>query len=383
LGAKLKVLHVYRTYYPDTQGGGQEVIRQICESTKAFDVESRVFTPSEDPRPKEVMVDDHKVVRVKLNFEIASCGFCLTGFGEFRSQVAWADVIHYHFPWPFADVMHFSQRVQKPTVITYHSDIVRQQSVMRFYSPLMRRFLSSMDRIVATSSNYRDSSEVLCQFQHNVDVVPIGIDEASYPSVDQSILKSTKEKYGEGFFLFVGVLRYYKGLHILLEASQNADFKVVIAGFGPLEAALKRQALDLNLANVTFAGKVTDEEKVVLLTLCRGVVFSSHVRSEAFGVSLIEGAMFGKPLVSAETGTGTSYVNQHKETGLVVEANDVAALSEALTYLHENESEAWQLGQGARKRYDNLFTGKRMAQGYVNIYQSLVDTEPSQVAETS
>ena len=36
----LKVLHVYRTYFPDTQGGLEEVIRQICLNTRAEGVES-------------------------------------------------------------------------------------------------------------------------------------------------------------------------------------------------------------------------------------------------------------------------------------------------------------------------------------------------------
>ncbi len=37
------------------------------------------------------------------------------------------DVVHYHFPWPFMDLAHFMARVNKPTVVTYHSDIVRQK----------------------------------------------------------------------------------------------------------------------------------------------------------------------------------------------------------------------------------------------------------------
>ena len=50
----MKVLHVYRTYFPDSQGGLEEAIRQICLNTQSEGVESRVFFLSKNPRPKLV-----------------------------------------------------------------------------------------------------------------------------------------------------------------------------------------------------------------------------------------------------------------------------------------------------------------------------------------
>jgi len=313
------------------------------------------------------------VVRVKLNFEIASCGFCLTGLNEFKKQVEWADLVHYHFPWPFADLMHLAVSQNKPTIITYHSDIVRQKMVARIYSPLMNRFLSSMDRIVATSPNYLKSSPVLGQYQNKVSAIPIGIEEASYPDVAKDILTTCKSRYGEGFFFFIGVLRYYKGLHLLIDACKNADFKVVIAGAGPLEQKLKSQVKDLGLNNIQFAGRISDEEKMAMYQLCRGVIFSSHIRSEAFGVTLLEGAMCSKPLITAETGTGTSFVNKDGETGIVVEANSAKALGDAMQVLHADATMAENMGRNARMRYEQLFTGKKMGERYAGLYRVVLD----------
>lgn len=56
-------------------------------------------------------------------------------------------------------------------------------------------------------------------------------------------------------FLFVGVLlRYYKGLHILLQAAQGQGWPIVIAGAGPIEAELKAQAAALGLQQVRISG---------------------------------------------------------------------------------------------------------------------------------
>ena len=370
----MKVLHVYRTYFPDTQGGLEEVIRQICLNTVCQGVESRVFTLSRHPEPANLLVDQSRVVRVKQAFEVASCGFCFGGLSEFAVQVAWADVVHYHFPWPWGDAMHMLAGKGKPSVVTYHSDIVRQQTLQFFYRPLMYRFLGSASRIVATSPNYFATSDVLRRFSDRVEVIPIGIEEASYPAAQltDAAMERTRQLYGEGFFLFVGVLRYYKGLHILLEAMKDANYRVVIVGSGPVEEELRAQALQLGLDNVIFGGYVDDDQKMALFRLCCGVVFPSYLRAEAFGVTLLEGAMCSKPLISAEIGSGTSHINIHEDTGLVIPPGCPRALREAMDFLYYNPRRARQMGRRARQRYENLFTGETMGVRYAKTYRQVV-----------
>src|SRR5690606_1882198 len=115
-----------------------------------------------------------------------------------------------------------------------------------------------------------------------------------------------------------------------------APYRIVIAGSGPIEGELKRQAAELNLRNVHFLGHVSDREKVALFKLSRAVVFPSYLRSEAFGVTLLEGAMFGRPLISTEIGSGTSHVNIHGETGLVVPPGSPKALRAGMDRLYED-----------------------------------------------
>ena len=368
---KLRVLHVYRTYFPDTQGGLEEVIRQICRNTKEQGIESRVFMLSDNPVPAVIEREEVQVHRFHRTFEIASCGVSIGALSGFKQLVGWADVVHYHFPWPFADLLHLLGRVSKPSLLTYHSDVVRQKTLLRFYRPLMRAFLNKVDVIVPTSENYFASSNELGRYSEKIDVIPIGLDEETYPSVSNEELSAVRERVGEGFFLFVGVLRYYKGLHILIDALQNTSLQCVITGAGPIETELKEQATKLGLKNVKFLGYVSDSEKVALYQLCRAVVFPSHLRSEAFGVTLIEGAMFGKPLISCEIGTGTTYVNADGETGIVVPPANAKALREAMLQLDEDEALAGSLGKAARSRYERLFTGRLMGERYAQLYKKL------------
>ena len=368
----MRVLHVYRTYFPETQGGLEEAIRQICLNTAPLGVESRVLCTSKTTRPRVVRRDEAIVFRARRTGEIASCSLSTEAFPMFRHLLKWTNVVHYHFPWPLADVMHFTGRVRVPTVVTYHSDIVRQRILGRVYAPLMRRFLGSVDRIVCTSPNYLASSKVLKRFRNQVDVVPIGLDEESYPRANDALIKRTRDKYGSGFFLFIGVLRYYKCLHILLEAMRGASYRAVIVGSGPLERELKAQCQRLALSNVTFTGYVPDPTKVALLKECRAVVAPSYLRAEALGVALLEGAMAGRPLVTTEVGSGTSHVNIQGETGLVVEPRSPKAFRDAMDTLHHEPKLAQTLGTGARCRFERFFNGRLMGERYADIYANLL-----------
>jgi glycosyltransferase involved in cell wall biosynthesis len=368
----MKVLHFYKTYLPDTIGGLEQSINQIARGTSKYGVEVEVLTLSPNVVDRVIKVDQHLVHRCRSNFEIASTPFSLSAFYRFRQLVDKADLVHYHFPYPFTDILHFMTRVKKPTVVTYHSDIVKQKYILKLYRPLKLCFLNSVDHVVATSPNYLESSKVLSQIKGEVSVIPLGIDKATYPDATEEKLKYWKERFGGKFFLFIGVIRYYKGLHILVEAMRNSDFPVLIVGAGPIEKELKMHAEKLGIRNLHFLGFLADEDKYALLELCFAVLFPSHLRSEAFGISLLEGAMYGKPLISSEISTGTTYINIDKETGVVVPPSDPIALREAMDFLWNNPDVAREMGKKAELRYWALFTADRMAKSYVSLYQKLL-----------
>jgi rhamnosyl/mannosyltransferase len=375
----MRVLHFYKTYYPDSLGGIEQVIRQLCKGTGKLGVHNEVLSLSRQQNLAPYELDGTMVYRVPQDFEIASNACSLAAIGELARRAREADVVHYHFPWPFMDLAHFVARIRKPSVVTYHSDIVRQKHLLRLYQPLKHRFLQSVDTIVATSPNYLASSAVLDRYRDKTRVITYGLDRSTYPEPSQELMDKWRAKVGDKFFLFVGVLRYYKGLHILLDAVEKLDYPVVIVGAGPIEQELKSHADRLGLKHVHFVGALDDPDKVALLRLCYAVAFPSHLRSEAFGISLLEGAMFGKPMISSEIGTGTTYINVDGQTGLVVPPSDPQALGAAMRTLWENPALAAQMGERAAERYRELFTSEQMAAGYTALYEELVARHAGQL----
>jgi glycosyltransferase involved in cell wall biosynthesis len=367
----IKVLHFYKTYYPNTFGGVEQVIYQIAEGGLDKGVESTVLSLSKKSMPA-MKIGKHDSIYSKTTLEFASTPLSLSVFKDFARLAEQADIIHYHFPWPLMDIAHFVCRIKKPSLVSYHSDIVKQKSLFRAYKPLMNAFFNSVDHIVASSPNYVASSQTLQQFKNKVTIIPYGLDERSHPEVSQEKRDEWFESFGNRFFLFIGAFRYYKGLHVLIEAAKDAPYPVVIVGSGALEAELKKQAQASNTHNIHFVGAVDDIDKAALLQLCSAIVFPSHLRSESFGITLLEGAMYSKPMISCEIGSGTTYVNIADKTGLVTPPDDPKALREAMDKLWFHPELAEELGQNAGKRYREIFTAEQMADKYIQLYKAML-----------
>lgn len=366
----MKVLHIYRTCYPETFGGLENAIRYICKSCIPFDIECKILALGEK-KSDRYMHDGTEIILVKKTFEIVSNGFSFGLFTKFLELSKWADIIHYHYPWPTGDLLSLLAP-NKKSVITYHSDIVRQKFLKLLYSPLERLALNNANAIIATSPQYAKSSPTLTKYKHKVQIIPLCIDPDAYPEPTSQELLQTRDKYGEGFFLFIGALRYYKGLDYLLSAAKKIpDCNIVIAGEGPLKAELKQRINTEDITNIQLIGLVTEVEKCCLLTLAHAFVFPSHLRSEAFGVSLLEAQLFSKPIISCEISTGSSYVNINLNTGLTVEAKNPTNLARSMSKLNAEHHLAKKLGCQGKERLKKLFNLEKTGAQHNYIYEAL------------
>lgn len=116
----MRVLHVYKTYYPDTYGGIEQVIYQLSQGCARRGIAADVFTFSPDKDTGPVAYEDHRVIYNKQLFEISSTPFSLKALKRFKLIKDDYDIINYHFPFPFMDMLHLSARPDARTVVTYH-----------------------------------------------------------------------------------------------------------------------------------------------------------------------------------------------------------------------------------------------------------------------
>ncbi len=369
----MKVAHLFKTYFPDTQGGLQEVIRQIASYTTRYGIENIIYTVSPDPKPQVIERSEGKVVRYPLSIDVASTPFSFQFARNAAHIFNSADILHFHFPWPFSEILYLMTGwIHKPSLVTYHSDIIKQKNLKKFYDPFMNAFLRKVNVIVPTSVNYLNSSVDLRPFRSKCQTISLFLGEHRFKVSDPKYEENIRARFGDDFFLFVGVLRYYKGLQYLIPAMKDVPKNLIVVGIGPEREKLEKLTKQYSLKNVFFVGFIPDEEVVSFYRLARAIVFPSSERSEAFGMTILEALMMGKPIISTELGTGTSYANKHHVTGLVVPPKDVIALKEALMTFAQNDDLILEYGKNASKRFEENFTSEINGKMYVDLYEQLL-----------
>jgi rhamnosyl/mannosyltransferase len=105
----------------------------------------------------------------------------------------------------------------------------------------------------------------------------------------------------------------------------------------------------------------------VLFSLADCFVLPSTHQTEAFGIVLTEAMASGTPIISTELGTGTSWVNQNGETGIVVPPQDSSALAKAIVYLAEHSDERKSMSVKSLARAKRFFEEEMMLDAYSNI----------------
>lgn len=363
----MKIVHIFKHAFPDVIGGIEKVMDDLAHDQAQHGHDVVVIATSKYLKPTVMQRNGYTIYFCKPNLTVASTPFSMEMVFTVRKQVIDADIINSHFPYPFGDLCLLLSKTNAKIVVTYHSDIVRQRFLKVMYWPLMQLAFKRVSIIIATSKNYLLTSSFLKKKKQIVNVIPIGIQDKL-----NTIKADPNATSFKNYFIFIGEFRYYKGLHILIEAASNVNNDILIVGAGPIKDELIAKVNQLNLKNVHFLGRLSDNEKQIYLQNALAVVFPSHMRSEAFGITLVEGAMNGKPMISCEIGTGTSYINLDKVTGIVCQPRNVKEFTDAMNLLANNKKMTQKMGAAARKRYLKFFQLKNMTSRYLTLYEELL-----------
>ncbi len=367
----MKILHIYKTSYPMSFGGIEETIDMLARggTKKKITVDVLAFSKNRHI----IQHNGSKIYFLKQNFFIASTPFSFTCFKEFKKIVIKYDIIHFHYPFPFGDILLLYLsilRISKPIILTYHSDIVRQKFLKIIYEPIRLIFFKQVKKIIYTSQNYYNNSDILRKYKSKSLLIPIGIDIKEIRKIDKNLISYWKKKLPKKFFLFIGSARKYKGLKYLIKAAMKYDFNVVISC---TEREVKRLYNDLKMSNnIFFLGSISHEDKKVIISLCDCLVLPSILRSEAYGIVLLEASALKKPLISTELGTATSLININNVTGYVVPHSNTEKLSEAMFKIFSDSKRARYFGNNAYERSKKIFDYDSMINSYIKIYTEIL-----------
>jgi glycosyltransferase involved in cell wall biosynthesis len=371
----MRVLHIYKDYAP-VMGGIENHIGDLARGLRRAGVDAQVLVTSRGQQTEQAVLDGVPVTKAARLFSVSSAPVSLAFYPLLYRMEQGLDIAHAHLPYPPGELGQLFLGRSRRFVVTYHSDIVRQKVLGALYRPFLWQVLRRAHLIAVSNPAYARTSPFLAAFPEKCRVIPFGIDAAAYeatPAVTAAAA-AWRQRHPGPLVLFVGKLRHYKGLNVLIDAMRHVAGHLLVVGNGPMEEPWRQQVADLGVGDkVTFLGELSDAEKTVALHAADLFVLPSNNRAEAFGIVLLEALAAGLPIISTELGTGTSYVNQHNETGLVVPPNDPAALAAAVNQLLQDEPRRRQMGEAARRRAQIHFSLDAMLTQTLAFYQEALD----------
>lgn len=361
----MHILHIYKDYYP-VLGGIENHIKLLAETQAAHGHTVSVLVTSRDNHTHVEMLNGARVIVAARNATLSSAPVSFAMFDLIRRENP--DVAHLQFPYPLGEIANLLFGHARKTIITYQSDIVRQKYLRIVYTPLMHRVLTRADRLIASSPNYIASSPVLSRYKNKCTVVPLGIDPKPFELVP---IDYGKKEDGVTL-LFVGRLRYYKGLNYLIQALPNIPrAHLVIVGTGSMKQEWRMLAKERQVEDrIKFMGDVPNAELPSYYAASDIFVLPASERSEAYGLVQLEAMASGKPVVCTELGTGTSFVNVDGETGFVVPARNSHALASAINRLIDDPELRVKFGSAGRARVRQEFTIDKMIERVMKVYES-------------
>lgn len=361
----MKILHIYKDYHP-ILGGIENHIKTLAEAQAASGHEVTVLVTNPATLPSREQMQGVTVIRAGRLATVASTPLSVALPWHLRRQQP--DITHLHFPYPLGEVSQLLAGRQRPFLISYHSDIVKQQSILRFYQPLLHRVLQKANHIIAGSPHYIQSSPYLHPIAAKCTAVPYAVDpirfNGTHPLIPPADIPT---------ILFMGRHRYYKGVDDLLRAMPGQSARLLIGGDGPERQNWEQLVEELGLnGRVQFLGNISDDDLPRVYASADIFVLPANARSEAFGKVLLEAMASGLPCITTELGTGTSFVVQHGVTGLVVPPKQPEQLAHAITQLTTNADLRRQMGQAGRDRAENEFSTERMVGRVLAIYDEIL-----------
>ena len=364
---QLHILHVYKDYFP-ILGGIENHLKSLAEAQVAAGHEVTVVVSNPAKLPAIENMNGVRLIRASRLATVASTPLSLSLPLLLAKQTP--DITHLHFPYPLGEVSQLLVGRKRPFLISYHSDIVKQQAILRFYNPLLRRVLNRAAHLIIGSDRYIQTSPYLQPHAQKCSVIPYAVDTERF----QPNLAPLFPPVTQLTFIFVGRHRHYKGVNVLIRAMSALRARLLVAGDGPLRHEWEQLAADLGVnKKVQFVGNINDEHLPNFYASGDLFVLPAVNRAEAFGLVLQEAMASGLPCVTSELGTGTSFLVRDGESGFVVPPNDVEALTAVLQTLISNSTLRQQMGQAGRRRALTEFQLRQTVGRITAVYHTILN----------
>jgi glycosyltransferase involved in cell wall biosynthesis len=298
------------------------------------------------------------------------------------------DLIHVHqalHP-AFVSILIGKQVLRKPVIVKTASSGMTSDINQLKRVPLgnyqLRYLLRNMPYLVAVSKVGGKEFKDMGFPESQIEYIPNGV---ALPPEEKTTYGQVKK------VITVARLSREKGIDILIRAwptvvQQEKDLKLIILGNGPLEEELKTLCKALGVAeSVEFGGMVQDPKE----RLRDADLFVLPSRAEGLSNALLEAMSHGLPCIATNVGGNVELFggdNHNKimfgefmtgRNGLLVNPDDVEALSEAMVYFIRNRVEREEMGNQGRVHIGKNYSIDLIVDKYIALYQRALSRSSS------
>lgn len=378
-----KIAEIVCTFHPYKGGIGNVAL----DNTKTLLSEGHdvvVFTP----RYKKV--DKSKDRDIKVQRLIPFFKF---GNAAILPQLFWKlkdfDIVHLHYPFfGTAEIVWIIKKFLKrdfKLIVSYHMEATGSGLIGRIFDLyskyLMPQILNSADKIIVSSMDYANNSEIkeLVKSNNKIVEIPYGVDLDRFQprARDISLMEQYRIKENEKMILFVGGLdkaHYFKGVPKMIKAFHNfkievgGEYRLLIVGDGDERFGYEQIAFDYGLRDkVIFAGRISDNDLMKYYNLADLLVLPSINKGEAFGIVLIEAMASGIPVIASNL-PGVRSVVENGINGLIVDPGNTDDLKNKIKYLMERPEKLRSFGLESRRIAREKYNKEDLAKKFNKIF---------------
>lgn len=379
----MKIAEVTATFPPYNAGTGNVCYHNSIELAKlGHDV--TVYTSQMSGQKSDINVKNSKNLSIKYFKPLFSVGNA--PFLPQLLKLKGYDIVHLHYPFFFgAEFVYLNSILRNSKyVLTYHNDVISRGVLGLFFKihryTLMKLILGRAEKIFVTSIDYCKNSFLSELYEKNPEKIveiPNGVDIQKYNSKnDGSSVKKRLNIEDKKIILFVGALdkpHFFKGVDVLLESFRTMfdfNYHLIIVGDGDLKQNYIEKANKLDISSqVTFAGRVSDEDLPLYYAASDVTVLPSTTMGEAFGLVLVEAMATGKPVIASNL-PGVRSVIDDGENGFLVIPGSSTDLAFKINKLLVNNNICSIFGTNGRKKVKDRYDWVNVAR---NLEKALLD----------
>jgi len=362
-----KILHLYKTSNFDSYGGVEKFIHDISRNITPKNNNLRIYIYTFSKKIKRTTIkkiDNYILILVPYKISLLSLPISFRYFFTFFFIKDRFQIFHIHYPFPYGDI--FSIFIKGRIIVTYHSDIIKQKISKFLIIPFRNILFNKAKKIIFTSNTYRKFSVIPHKFLFKSEVIYPALNPSDY---ELTINKNIYSKPFDKYFIFIGGIRQYKGLDLLIETFNQIESNLLIVASGQNVKNIISDKINNSKKNIKLVSNANHKHKNFLLRNSFAFILPSVFKSEAFGYVLLEASFFSKPLITFNLNTGVNEINIHGVTGIVCKNISILSLIEAINYLNKNTHLSINYGRQARKRCIENFSYKKMINSYLEVYK--------------